>query len=210
MVNDLKSRVDAFFVLGWAVGLGCILDLAANMGDPFEILWFCSAASLLLSIGLFRRNSIIISMVFLMAVPAQFFWIVDFILQCFGAGWGRTALLLNAGPFVYWTSLLLHLLLIPASFFGVWRLGFDARAFWPSLGFGWGLLLLSFFFTAPQSNHNCVFYPCDGINPGGGYFFYMIRALLSWSAIFILYFSIMWFIFRNRTVADRKRINNDG
>ncbi len=205
MAEKVKRTYDEFFVLGWVVGIGCLLDLMANMGDPFEILWFCSATALLLSVGLFRKNTIIITMVFLMAVPAQFFWIADFILQNFGVGLGRTALLSTSGPFVYWTSLLLHVLLIPVSTYGVWKLGFNARAFWPSLGYGWGLLILSYFLTAPVLNHNCVFFSCDGMDPGGGYQVYFMRSLLTWSAVFILYFTVMRVIFVYKAILDDRR-----
>ena len=193
-----KKGPDGFFVLGWITGIGFLLDLAANLGDPFEVLWFCSLSTLLLTFGLFRRNTLLITMVFVLAIPAQFFWILDFILEIFGKGFGRTAMLASSGPTVYWTSLLLHVLLIPVSAFAVWRLGFDRRALWPAFGYVWALLAASYFLTEPALNHNCAFFNCDAADPGGGYFFYFLSSGCTWSSILIVTFMAWQFVFRRK------------
>lgn len=205
-----KPKPDEFFFLGWLVGIGFLLDLLANLGDPFEVLWFCSATSLLLTIGLFRKNALIISMVLLLAIPAQFFWIVDFFLTKFGHGLGRTAMLSFSGPLVYWSSLLLHALLIPVSAYGVWKLGFQKRCLLPSFLYFWLLLTLTFFLTTPETNHNCVFYPCDMADTGGKYEVYYAYSMISWTVIVYIIYIVMSALMGSRKQNIMQTVEKNG
>ncbi len=128
-----------------------------------ELLWYCNIASLFLFFGLIKKNSKIITSVFLTAIGAQLFWIIDFLrLIVFGESFGRTNWLLQSESLVFWISVSLHALLIPISFLGLLAYGFSKKGF--ILGgiiFIIILLPLTFYTTSVSDNINCIFYPCD-------------------------------------------------
>ncbi len=132
----------------------------ADMG---EIVWFCDSMSYLLAFALWMKNRFLITVVFLASVPAQFLWIVDFFLNIAGVGLGRTDWLFIDSN-VWWTpyiSTIMHGILIPSALYGVWKLGFVKKAIFGVYAIIIILLPITYFFTDPTINRNCVFYPCD-------------------------------------------------
>ena len=56
----------------------------------------------------------------------------------------------------------MHLVLIPACFYGTYKLGFDKKSLkYTILLFSIILLIISFFVTKEHQNINCISYPCD-------------------------------------------------
>lgn len=189
-------RKDLYFWLGTAAVIVLALDLLANFGDWYELLWFCSLTTGLLAYSLFARNALTMTICLIMAVPAQSLWVLDFILQLSGHGMGRSQMLLRAGPLIFWGSAVIHTFVIPVSFWGVRRLGFHPRALGWAMLYGGTLLLVSYYGTPAYKNVNCVFYSCDMEDPGGGYwahFWYQtifqcgIILMVSYSAFLLLF-----------------------
>ena len=202
-----KIKFDKFFFLGLFVVGSVLANQYVNFvrwQDPTEMLWFCDFTAVSLGLGLIFRNKIMVTLAFTMAVPAQFRWILDFLLEQIGMGAGRTAELAGYGSTVFWLSVNLHTIVIPISFFGVWKLGFSKKALIPILVYGFVLLTATFLLTVPEENINCVFYACDASNPGSGYLkYFLIKNLLFWEITFALSFLISkkiaeFFVERNK------------
>jgi hypothetical protein len=122
---------------------------------------------------------------------------------------GRSAILYTAGPMIFWASVITHTLLIPVSFWGVYRLGFHERAIIPVLIFAVVMLFASFFFTPYYLNVNCVFYHCDMTDPGDGYTIYFIwRSLIPWLITACISYTITAFVFYKRRIPWNSRANN--
>mgnify|MGYP001587131924 CR=1 FL=1 len=201
----MKIKFDKFFFLGLYVLLSVVINQWINFSlfssfpeNSFgEILWFCDFTGIILGIGLILKNIKLTTLTFVMAVPAQFLWIVDFFMEVFGSGLGRTTVLWSYGPLVFWASVNLHLILIPFSFYGVWKLGFFKKALKSILIYIFLLLAFSFIFTLPNENINCVFYSCDGEDPGAGYLeYFILHSLFFWSVIAIISFYSFKLIFQ--------------
>ncbi len=131
--------------------------------DWAELIWFCDLMSYILAYALWTKNRFVISTVFLASVPAQFMWIVDFFMQLSGSGMGRTAWMFE-DSYVWWTpfiSTVMHAILIPVSAYAIYKLGFVKKAILGVYFIIFTLLPISYFFTDPTINRNCVFYPCD-------------------------------------------------
>ena len=131
--------------------------------DWGELLWFCDLMSFVLAAALWTKNRFLISTVFLASVPAQFMWIIDFFLNLAGSGLGRTDWMFE-DSYVWWTpyiSTIMHAILIPMSAYGIYRLGFAKRAILGVYFIVITLLPITYFFTDPTINRNCVFFPCD-------------------------------------------------
>ena len=143
-------------------------------------------------------------MTLVLAVPGQFMWIADFFLEMFGHGLGRTAELWGYGPVVFFSSVTLHGLLIPCSFYGVWKKGFDPKALVPALIYVYILLTVTFLLTPPAENVNCVFFRCDGEDPGTGYWrHFIIGSLLVWSVVVPVVFQALRWFFGRFSPAER-------
>ena len=151
----------------WFVFVAVVVNLLSHLyiwhGYWWEIFWYCDAAALVLSIGIWLRKSSWVTVVLTSAIPLQFLWILDFFLELSGHGIGRTAWLFaeSKGVWISGLSTLLHGILIPTSLLAVYKMGFHKKAL--IYNFFTGILLLgsTYFFTAPRENINCVFFPCD-------------------------------------------------
>lgn len=195
-----KIKVDRYFFIGLWVLASVLANQWANFiqwQDPLEMLWFCDFTALLLSVGLMLKNRTLITLALVSAVPAQSIWIVDFFLEAFGHGMGRTAQLWSYGHMVFWLSVNLHAILIPASLYGVWKLGFGSKALKPILVYISLLLTASFLFTPPIENRNCVFYDCDGQDPTGRQLsYFLVHSLFFWNLMMVVSFYVTRFLFR--------------
>lgn len=183
-----KIKFDKLFFLGLFVLGSVFANQYVNFvrwHDPLEILWFCDMTAIILGVGLILRNKTMTTLALMMAMPAQFRWILDFFLEMLGGGAGRTAHLFTFGPRVFWLSVNLHSIVIPIALFGTWKLGFAKKALMPILIYGFVLLTVTFLFTSPEENRNCVFYACDITDPGGDYLrYFLIKNLLFWEVVF--------------------------
>jgi len=204
-----KIKFDKLFILGLFVLGSVFANQYVNFirwHDPLEILWFCDMTAIILGIGLILRNKVMVTLAFTMAIPAQFPWILDFFLEVFGIGAGRTANLFTFGPVVFWLSINLHTIVIPISFYGVWKLGFGRKALMPILIYGFVLLVTTFLVTKPTENRNCVFYACDALDPGDGYLeHFIVRNLLFWEVMFASSFLFFRKLFEK--VGNKKELN---
>lgn len=185
-------KFDRFFFLGLFVLGSVFANQYVNFvrwHNPAEILWFCDMTAVILGTGLILRNRIMITLALVMAIPAQFRWILDFFLEAVGMGSGRTAALFSYGLSVFWLSVNLHAIMIPISFYGVWKLGFARNALLAILGYGFVLLTATYLFTDPEENINCVFYACDVAYSQGKYFqYFLFKVLLFWELVFLVSF----------------------
>ncbi|MEI6437813.1 MAG: hypothetical protein WCO69_03570 [Candidatus Omnitrophota bacterium] len=199
----MKKDPDPGVILGWAAVLVLLVDILVNFGDWTELLWFCTITTALLAYALFRKNALVMTLCLIMSVPAQILWVVDFFLYMAGHGMGRTELLAHCGPLIFWGSLVIHTFVIPVSFWGVRRLGFHPRALGWAVLYGAAILLASYYTTPPFKNVNCVFFSCDGLDPGGGYWaHFWVETFFQSLGVAVVSFFIFRFLFRGGLVKE--------
>ncbi len=136
--------------------------------DLQVILWYCHVASIILALSLLFKNAYWTNVILITSIPAQLPWIVDFILQFFGLGFGRTGWIFDlegALKIAAYFSVFMHSILIPIAAYATYKLGFRKGAIWGALFLIMVLSLASFLFTEPAANINCVFYSCDLLLP---------------------------------------------
>ncbi len=140
-----------------------VLLNAFYWGDGWtEIFWYCNLASFLLAVGILWKRVTLISVVLVSSIPAQFFWILDFVLKVIGfAGFGRTTELFVWPLPTIVLSVVLHLLLIPLAVYATLIHGFKRRILGWILVFMVILMAFPFFLSSYEDNINCVFYSCD-------------------------------------------------
>jgi hypothetical protein len=207
-----EIKLDRYTFLGSFVLLSVIANQYVNFiryNDPFEVLWFCDMTAVILGIGLIMKSRAAATLTLVMAIPAQFLWIVDFFLEAAGGGMGRTQELWAYGQWVFWLSVNLHGILIPISFYGVWKLGFERKVLKAVLLYAFFLLALTYITAEPPNNRNCVYFDCDHEDPGHGYLKHFTFSLvLFWEMIFVLsYFAqrkIFAFIENKRAQSEKK------
>ncbi len=145
------------------VAVNLLIHIAYEGGDLGEVFWYCNVATIMLGVGFLLQRADLMTAVFVVSIPVQFFWIVDFFLNFFGMGMGRTEWLFDDSLFFLTPiiSIILHGILIPLSLWGIFRYSFDKRAYYWIMAVAFILLPATFLFTDPEYNRNCMFYPCD-------------------------------------------------
>jgi hypothetical protein len=210
-VHEKILKVFAIVLLVLVLG-----NFTANMffwGDSWtEILWFCSLASIALSVGILLKNPLLNSIVLITTIPAQSLWIADFLLNIFGLdSFGRTEWLFELPLVVVAFSIILHFMIIPLAIYAVAVYGFKKKSFFIGVASFVILVLISFFITPFEENINCVFYSCDldfdslegiptplvfGWNLSFGSFQYLGFVLLRWFGWFIVSYYVWLLLFQ--------------
>lgn len=205
-----KNSTDWFRFWAWffltVVVLNIVIHIIFEDGDFEEVVWFCNVSAFCLTYGLLVRKTPLINAILAIAIPTQFFWIGDFILELFGKGMGRTDWLFETSTLSLTVvlSVLLHGFTIPVSLWATLKLGFSEKAYAWMQPFCFIMLPVSYYFTNPIGNRNCVFYPCD-LSYGRDYFtiihgnymtlHYFINIMFMWIGICTLSFLILSFLF---------------
>lgn len=208
-MTEKKTGKDAFFWLGILIAVVVGFDIFANFGDWTELVWFCTVAATALSWALFRKDALVMTVCLVLSIPAQTPWVFDFVLTLLGHGMGRTEMLRETSPLIFWGSIVIHTIVVPVSAWGVWKLGFSRKALWPAFISGACLLLASFLFTLPYKNVNCVFYPCDADDPGSGYVeYFLFRSIVMWAVIVPASYFILRWVFQGRVSSQGQHADN--
>jgi len=173
-------------------------------GYVMSLLWFCHILAYILAAGSLLRSSLLSSIALISAIPTQFMWIVDFIQMLLFNSGSRTAWMFANDLNAWWIphlSLLLHIIIIPISIYAVFKFGFHKRSIFYALAISTIVLFLTFIFTEPYININCVFYPCDlnwqthssliNYNKFYGSTLYFIKELLFWYVVGTLVYLIV-------------------
>ncbi len=120
-----------------------------------EIFWYCDFAAVLLSLGILYRKNYLISGVLITAIPAQFFWILDFILQVLGfEGFGRTAWLFSWPLLSILPSVIIHVILIPLAFYATSVYGFNKKGLFVGFVMMVFAMVTPFYLSAQDDNIN--------------------------------------------------------
>ncbi len=209
MVARIKDKI--LDLIGVILILITILNIIIHIKtyrDYFEIFWFCNLSALICGIGLITKKKEIVSSVLIAAIPAQFMWIVDFLLNfIFGYSFGRTLWLRESTYTIFLISTYLHLFVIPSSLYGTYCLGYSKKAYkYAIIIFIILLLPITYFFTPFEENINCVFYPCDLIyeinykelssSTYFGTFYYLLNQIIYWIGISFFMDKLLIIIFR--------------
>jgi len=166
----------------WAFGayliiLGILAFINAFLHlDSAIPLWFCYIAVFLIGIGILTKNSdLIMIQLNIIAIPL-IFWDTDFFYQLVTSRplWGITDYFFIIG---WMNSLgnyitLEHLYIVPVAMAFIYFLGVSRKDLWMFSFMEISIIfLISFFFSPPGPNVNCVFYSCiDFISLGSPYY----------------------------------------
>ncbi len=162
MVNKLGVATKVF---GLYLVFLSLLAIANAFFHP-EIaspLWFCYIAVFLIGLGLFYGKSDIVAMqINIMAIPVLV-WNIDFYHYLITGKtlWGVTDYFFASKDTLSNFITLQHLYVIPITLVFLYFLGSYGKNIWKwSFLEAAGIFILSWFFTAPSANVNCVFKSC--------------------------------------------------
>ena len=191
-----------------------VFEMVIKPGNWYKLLWYCSVAIFLTIFGFFRKDTKILGAVLFGSIAAQFMWIGDFFGFLMGNGLERAYFPAEIGWILFIIISASHLLLIPLTFYGVYKLGFSKKSYLYALFiFVFLMLPLSYLEGNLLHNINCVFYPCElsysVIAPltmlvkGYGTFYYFMNSLLFWTVMTILpYFAVLEIFKKLKRVVD--------
>jgi hypothetical protein len=150
----LKCAVTALVIL-WAV-------VYWRAHGPQNFLWFCDVANFAIAIGLWLESPLLVSSQALSVLLVQILWTADVagraLLGSHPVG-GTEYMFDPAIPFHLRLASCFHIAVPPLLVWGLWRLGYDGRAWLLQSAIAWVVLPLSFWLTTPARNINWVFGP---------------------------------------------------
>jgi hypothetical protein len=197
MINN-KLHEKILKIISISLIIFIILNVSINIfywSDGWtEIFWYCNLAAILLSLGILIRKNYLISGVLITAIPAQFFWIFDFVLQVLGfESFGRTAWLFSWPLLSVLPSIMIHIILIPLAFYATAVYGFNKKGFFIGLIICLFAMFFPFYFSAHDDNINCVFYSCDvDFEHSATYSYLGISSYSIEYLLFVLFRGVFW------------------
>lgn len=218
-VRNLKKQIKndiIYYLITFYVLISFFLNLLKNYfhSDGFlDLLWFCNIVAIVLGLSMLFRKKKAVTICLVTSIPAQFLWIIDFFLELFGGGFGRTSFLFNEPIWVIAISTNLHVIIVPASIYAVYKLGFARNILHYILILTFFILTASFLLSDLNTNKNCVFYDCDSSElPHGdekfdylGYF--IINSLLFWMIVLTLNYYLLNYVisfFENKSKKSKR------
>ena len=159
--------------LGIVALVGYAVHAAVHLlrGEPYDLLWGCHIAALLVGFGLLSRNPILNAIGILWACFGSALWLLD---------------LATGGEFIP-TAVLTHVGAFAIGMYGVHILGMPRRSAWYALGAYFALWWLTRQFTPPRANVNLAFrIPAGWTNHFPNYPIYFLTLLVAGAATFAL------------------------
>ncbi len=129
---------------------------------PQNFLWFCDLANFLIAIALWLESPLLMSSQALSVLLVQILWTFDVagraLLGSHPIG-GTEYMFDSAIPLPLRLASCFHVAVPPLVVWGLWRLGYDGRAWLLQSAIAWVVLPLSYALTTPSRNINWVFAP---------------------------------------------------
>jgi hypothetical protein len=118
---------------------------------PANFLFFSDLALFFVLAAIWLESPLLASMPAVGTLATQALWIADFVAVAVGGRiTGMTGYMFDSGyPFYLRALSLFHIWLPALLLFLVWRLGYQARAFWAWTVLAWGVLLISYLLLPP-------------------------------------------------------------
>jgi hypothetical protein len=165
--KNIILRILGFFFL--IIGVGAIANTLFSDIGLAPILWFSYIGMIILSIGLFKRDSFLIaSQINILAIP-YIFWTADFIYYLINkkALFNIVNYFFVQGNIIGKIISLQHLITIPISLYAIYLIGLKRKD-------SWKLSILQIFivffitrtFTSIERNVNCVYQNCANFDFG--------------------------------------------
>lgn len=164
-LSRLKPQIPLWLKAAYTLWLLLLIPIDLDFYGPWIFLWFCHVGNLVLAIALWTESRLLFSWQTLSVLFFQVMFTLDLL--------GRLALgfhPIGGTEYVFDTinypwhirvSSMFHVFIPVLLLWGVWRLGYDRRAFGLQVVFVWCLLTICYFFSPAEMHINWVFGPYD-------------------------------------------------
>jgi hypothetical protein len=208
MLVDKEKILNLSGLLFLFFGIGAIINTIVFLEDGLApILWFCYSAMILISIGIFRRDSfLILAQLNILGLPLLF-WNFDFFYHLiFGRSYlGIVDYFFTPGNLFGKIISLQHLITIPLVILAIYFLGLKRKDSWKlsfyEITF---FFLLSRIFTGVSENVNCVYENCANFTFG-------LPHILEWFLanvvmILIVNYLVVFVLYKKKEKSSGKKI----
>jgi hypothetical protein len=162
----MKQKVPLWFKVISTLLCGATLLFNALNYTLVDLLWFCDVAMILVIIGLWRENSLVLSLATLASIGPQFAWQIDYFYQLISDKplFGFTDYMFTASnPTVNYIISLFHVWMPPILIYSLYLVRYNQRALKTQSGLSLLIILLSYSLTSdmfgPAGNLNQVYGP---------------------------------------------------
>lgn len=187
--------------LGYLAFVAVLVPSYTLYYDLTNFLWFSNLALLLGLVAVWLEHRRLVSMLLVSVFLFELVWLTGFIIALLRGGdplLGITGYMFNPEIPLFIRGLSLYHIPLPFLLLWlVWRLGYDPVAWRLWIPVGWGVLLLTWWLSAPEHNINWVYGPADDqeLLPGWGWLLVLLpgAALLWWLNHRVVLVLLAWF-----------------
>ena len=163
-MENKKSK--SYLIIGSIVLLIATVDLVLGIKyDPLEdLLWFSNTILFLLAFAYILRSRLLMGSILISSI-VEIPWTIDFISHVlfnkgiFGNVTGYMFNIYGAGSLRFYIEMN-HLLVIPLALYGAYKIGIHEKSYLISSAHATLLNTLTFLFTNPEKNINCIEHLC--------------------------------------------------
>lgn len=134
---------------------------------PYQMIWYSSMGLLFTTIGLFKKNSLLLTSMFCALLLLESFWLISyFSTVLFHHTFTPFADYAFSPAFPKFESFttLYHILLVPSVIYALIKLKkIHPLGFLGAFAFATSLALISTKIVPPSDNVNCIYAPCEGL-----------------------------------------------
>lgn len=168
------------------------IGFAIYRGKPSWIFWFCYIAMIILGIGCFKKDGLLMASQINLVGFYLVFWNIDFYYQLITGNplWNITDFFFKELLLIARIISLEHLFLFPLSLYCLYLVKLESKNHWAvSLFQGTLVYILTIFLTNQTYNVNCAFHSCTSLIKTTPYYqiiWYIISGSLVLSTAFII------------------------
>jgi hypothetical protein len=162
----MKQKIPLWFKMISTLLCGAVLLFNAIHYTWVDLLWFCDVAMILVIVGLWREDSLLLSLATLASIGPQFAWQLDYFYQLISGNplFGFTDYMFaEDNPMINYIVSLFHIWMPVILIYSLYFVRYDGRAIKIQSGLSLLILLLSYCLTAdmfgPAGNLNQVYGP---------------------------------------------------
>lgn len=153
-MNTISTRIPLWLKIAYTAFLAVMIPVYWINYGPTNFLYFCDVALLLTLVGIWKEDSLLVSLPAVGILLPQMFWCADFLTQLFGGNMtGMTGYMFDENRSLFLRGLsLFHGWLPFLLFYSVRRIGYDKRALagWSAICVA--LCLIAYFLLPPAGS----------------------------------------------------------
>ena len=154
------NQIPFWLKISYTIFVAVLVPVYWKKWGPANFLWFSDVALFVMLSAVWLESGLLASMMGIAVLAPEIAWNISFFFQLLTGKriFSLTDYMFDQSKSVFLRALsLFHVALPPLILWMIWKLGFEEKAIYYQILFGWFILFITYFFTDPAENINRVF-----------------------------------------------------